>query len=209
MIAIEQILYLVYRLSPFIIVCYFILNSLLNQSLNGIVYLCGLLFASVIAVVCKNFAGGPPPEKSELCDIMTIGEGGRLTSVPLSLVVYSYTFFYLLMFILEQAAAKRGNDITYKSPYTKENLNLVMRENVAALVLFPLLIIIDLVWNVMNNCVSIVGLGLAIAIGIGVGSLWGMVILRAKNPDLQILNVGNAQICSRPSKINYTCKVKS
>jgi hypothetical protein len=211
MIAIEQTLYLVYRLSPFIIVCYFILNSLLNQSLNGIVYLCGLLFASVIAVMLKSRVDDNA-EKTELCDIMTIGENNsRLTNVPLSLVVFAYTFFYLLMFILEQAARKGGNNLTTtgKGNYDPKHLNQVMRENVAALVVFPLLIIMDVIWIFMNNCVKLPGIVLGIVIGVFIGSMWGMIIVRAKNPDLQILNVGNAQICSRPTKVNYKCKTVS
>ena len=38
-----SIVYLFYRLAPFIIVCFFTLNSLINQDLRGLMYLCGLL----------------------------------------------------------------------------------------------------------------------------------------------------------------------
>ena len=38
-----SISYLFFRLAPFIIVCFFTMNSLFNQDLRGIVYLCGLL----------------------------------------------------------------------------------------------------------------------------------------------------------------------
>jgi hypothetical protein len=38
-----SISYLFFRLAPFIIVCFFTLNSLFNQDLRGIIYLCGLL----------------------------------------------------------------------------------------------------------------------------------------------------------------------
>lgn len=209
MFDIPQTMYLVYRLSPFILVCYFILNSMLNQSLNGIVYLFGLLFATVIAVICKSISGDNA-EKNELCDIMTIGENNsRLTNVPLSLIVFTYTFFYLLMFILQQSANASGSNLTSTKPYTISNLHASMRENIAMLILFPLLIIMDVIWNYMNKCVNITGIVLGIAIGTFIGSMWGMIIIRAKNPDLQILNVGNAQICSRPSKTKYRCKTVS
>ena len=38
-----SIVYLFYRLAPFIIVCFFTLNSIINQDLRGLMYLCGLL----------------------------------------------------------------------------------------------------------------------------------------------------------------------
>ena len=38
-----SISYLFFRLAPFLIVCFFTLNSLFNQDLRGIIYLCGLL----------------------------------------------------------------------------------------------------------------------------------------------------------------------
>jgi hypothetical protein len=38
-----SISYLFFRLAPFIIVCFFTLNSIFNQDLRGIIYLCGLL----------------------------------------------------------------------------------------------------------------------------------------------------------------------
>lgn len=38
-----SIVYLFYRLAPFIVVCFFTLNSLINQDMRGLMYLCGLL----------------------------------------------------------------------------------------------------------------------------------------------------------------------
>jgi len=206
MFDIPQTMYLVYRLSPFILVCYFILNSMLNQSLNGIVYLFGLLFASVLAVM---FGKGANSEK-EICNILTIGEdNSRLSKVPLSIVVFSYTFFYLLMFILEQSANLSGKHLNSFNPYTVSKLQISMRENVAVLIIFPLLIIIDFIWNLMNGCSEPQHIFYGVLIGTFIGCMWGMIIIRAKNPDLQILNVGNAQVCSRPSKTKYTCKTVS
>jgi hypothetical protein len=179
---------------------------MLNQSLNGIVYLFGLLFATVLAVM---FGKGANSEK-EICNILTIGDdNSRLSQIPLSIVVFSYTFFYLLMFILQDSANTNGKNLNSSKPYTVSNLQSSMRENVAALIIFPLLIIIDSVWNGMNGCSSIGFISLGVFIGTLIGSIWGMIIIRAKNPDLQILNIGNAQVCSRPSKTKYTCKTVS
>jgi hypothetical protein len=179
---------------------------MLNQSLNGIVYLFGLLFASVISVM---FGKGDTSEK-EICNILTIGENNsRLSKTPLSIVVFSYTFFYLLMFVLQQSANAGGKNLNSSKPYTISNLHTTMSENIAMLIIFPLFIILDFIWNLMNGCSEPLYLILGILIGTFIGSMWGMIIIRAKNPDLQILNVGNAQICSRPSKTKYRCKTVS
>ena len=50
-IDITNVSYLAFRMAPFIIVCYFILQSLLNWDLKGIIYLAGLLFCSVAIVL--------------------------------------------------------------------------------------------------------------------------------------------------------------
>lgn len=46
-----SISYLFFRLAPFIIVCFFTLNSLFNQDLRGIIYLCGLLILIATVVL--------------------------------------------------------------------------------------------------------------------------------------------------------------
>ena len=46
-----NILYMFFRLAPFIIVSYFTLQSIFNQDLKGVIYLIGLLVASVVTVI--------------------------------------------------------------------------------------------------------------------------------------------------------------
>ena len=51
---IVSLIYLFFRLAPFIIVSYFALQSLFNQDLKGVIYLVGLLIASVVTILVGN-----------------------------------------------------------------------------------------------------------------------------------------------------------
>jgi len=50
-----SISYLFFRLAPFIIVCFFTMNSLFNQDLRGIVYLCGLLILIATVILTPPY----------------------------------------------------------------------------------------------------------------------------------------------------------
>ena len=49
-----SIIYLFFRLAPFIIVCFFTLNSVINQDLRGLMYLCGLLLLLFFVFISPN-----------------------------------------------------------------------------------------------------------------------------------------------------------
>lgn len=48
-----SISYLFFRLAPFIIVCFFVLNSVFNQDLRGLIYLCGLMILIACVILAK------------------------------------------------------------------------------------------------------------------------------------------------------------
>ena len=51
---ISSLLYLSFRLAPFIIVSVFSLTSIIHQDFKGLIYLGGLLFTSVFAIMFGN-----------------------------------------------------------------------------------------------------------------------------------------------------------
>ena len=127
-VGITNILYLAFRLFPFILVTYFTLQSLLNWDLKGIVYLVGLIFACVLSVVfgksgfiTEGVSGMIPDPK---CNIITLGESGPLTNIPLSVTIYSYTFFYLLIFILNLANTTTPGGVLDKKGMKQSNMNM-------------------------------------------------------------------------------------
>jgi hypothetical protein len=182
--------YLFFRLAPFILTCFFTLASIFNQDFKGFVLLVGLLLACFIGSMIGrvfNFQTPSAAIDNNLCNMITIGQMENLSQLPLGQVVLSYIFFYLMIFI---------------------GLNKVFMQNVATLIFFPLLIIIDAIWNMNNSCFSVIQIFVAIIVGGVIGSLWGWVIYSTKSQNLQYFaGYSNNQVCNKPSKNTFKCSV--
>jgi hypothetical protein len=177
--------YLFFRIAPFIIVCYFSLSSIFNLDIKGLIYLGGLMITSVFGIMLGSLFGEIPEDRQPVCNMITIGNNGSFSKIPLGIIMLAYTFFYLLFIII------------------KYNIT---NSNIPTIVLFSFLIAGDIVWNFSNNCYSKIGIMGALAIGGGFGWLWGMVIDSINKPSLLYLNVGSDQtVCSRPSNQLFKC----
>ena len=177
--------YLFFRLAPFIIVCYFSLSSIFNQDIKGLIYLGGLMIACVFGVILGNLFGSIPEDAGAVCNMITIGNNGSFSKIPLGIVMLSYTFFYLLYIM-----------ITYN----------VQNNNIPTIVLFSMLIAGDIVWNFANKCYNPFGILGSLLIGGLFGYIWGIVIDSIGKPNLLYLNIGNDKtVCSRPSSQLYKC----
>ena len=196
-INIITLLYLFFRLAPFIIVCYFALSSLFNQDMKGLIYLVGLLFACFVTFLVgqtlpisytsgeNDSVPGIAKVVSPVCNLITIGTNGSFSRIPLGLATLSYTFFYLVYIIV------------------KNQLEL---NNLPTLIFFPILILADLIWNIMNDCYSTLCLVLSLAIGGAMGVAWSIIITNLNQPNLLFMNIGSSQsVCQRPSKQLFKC----
>ena len=103
---IVSILYIAYRLSPFIIVCFFSLSSIFNQDLKGLIYICGLLITVFFSILVGNMGKSHFTvsyhnedvvynDVTRVCNILTLTKTGPLSLLPLSQVVLWYTYLYL------------------------------------------------------------------------------------------------------------------
>ena len=189
------IIYLFFRLAPFIIVCFFTLQSVFNQDLKGFVYLVGLLIACFVSTMVGKLLEGIFGEslkqnsKNLMCNFMQLKNDGFMSNLPLGQTVLSFTFFYLLYIILK-----------YK----------LVNQNIATAILFPLLIIGDFIWNWSHGCANVIMLFASLCIGAGVGIGWGYFINYTGKVDLQLFNgISNKEICSRPSRTIYRCRVRN
>ena len=214
-IDITNVSYLSFRMAPFIIVSYFILQSLLNWDLKGIIYLAGLLFCSLAIVLLngpmKFFF--PEPANRDLpdgrCSIISLGDGGNLlSSIPLSVAVYSYTFFYMLIFIFNLGNKSDNKGVLGSSSLSGSDLNAAFQQNIPTLVVFPLLCILEVSWILKNKCVyePMFFITCSIVVGSVFGVLWGILITSLKNPDLMYLSKSGVEVCSRPSKTYFSCR---
>ena len=195
---IVSLLYLFFRLAPFIIVCYFSLSSVFNQDMKGLIYLVGLLLSCFVTflvgqTVPLSYTIGVDPnipnERREInngvCNMLTIGKDGSFSNIPLGISILSYTFFYLVYVIQKMKIAT---------------------SNIPTLIFFPLLILGDLMWNIKNDCYAPFGIIIAMSVGVLFGFFWGFVVDNFNQPKLFFLNVGASQaVCQRPSKQLFKC----
>ena len=190
MINVSFLLYTAFRLAPFILVSFFSLSSILNQDVKGIVYLAGLLFASFIATIIGSTSDSfkikeENMDNSLICNVLTLTDNGRLSNVPLSMVVFSYTFFFLVYVI---------------------SYNNLAVQNIPTLIIFPLIIIAEFAWNMFYKCTTMYGIIVAFAVGSLVGVIWSAIIVSSKAVSLQYFNgISNANTCTRSSTQKFKC----
>jgi hypothetical protein len=185
---IVNLIYLFFRLSPFIIVSYFALQSIFNQDFKGLIYLVGLLMASVTTIVVGNVMPKQdvPVLSQAKCNMLTLGASEPLSRLPLSQTVFGYTLAYLSYFI---------------------GVNNLQSQNIATFVIFPLIVVADFMWSTSNGCSSPEFLLTSLIIGGLIGVLWAMIIDSTKVADFTYFSgINNKDVCSQPSRSMYRCR---
>jgi hypothetical protein len=189
MINVSFLLYTAFRLAPFILVSYFSLSSILNQDVKGIVYLAGLLFACFIAAMFGNMemfkTNTENIDNEMICNVLTLTDTGRFSNIPLSMVTFTYTFFFLVYIIADKKLAV---------------------QNIPTLIIFPLIIIAEFAWNKFYGCSTMIGVICAGFIGGAIGVIWSMIIAKSGAVKLQYFNgISNSNVCTRSSTQKFKC----
>jgi hypothetical protein len=183
-----NLIYLFFRLSPFLIVSYFALQSIFNQDFKGLIYLVGLLMASVTTIIVGNVLPKQdvPALSQAKCNMLTLGANEPLSRLPLSQTVFGYTLAYLSYFI---------------------GVNNLQSQNIATFIIFPLIVIADFMWSTSNNCASPEYLLTSLIIGGLIGVLWAMIIDSTKIADFTYFSgINNKDVCTQPSRSMYRCR---
>ena len=183
-----NLIYLFFRLSPFIIVSYFALQSIFNQDFKGLIYLVGLLMASVTTIIVGNVIPKQdvPALNQAKCNMLTLGANEPLSRLPLSQTVFGYTLAYLSYFI---------------------GVNNLQSQNIATFVIFPLIVVADFMWSTSNGCASPEYLLTSLIVGGLIGVLWAMIIDSTKVADFTYFSgINNKDVCSQPSRSMYRCR---
>ena len=181
---------LLYLLAPFIIVCYFLLFSIINADLKGVIYLIGLVSCTMLTVFIGNGIVGKNDSQtaqSALCSLITINHIAGISNIPISLTIYSFTAAYLL--------------------YTVSATGYIL-PNVVPFLFFGVLIIGDMIWLSSNNCFSGGNIITAFVIASLLGAGWGYAINRTNNKSLQYFT-GDDSVCTMPKKRTFKCKKRT
>ena len=186
-----QWFYLIIRLSPLLVVSHFVLQSILNQDAKGIVYLTGLIFTCVFAIGVGKvlpFSKDDITQKDLVCSSMGFGD---FPNVSVSQVVLGFTYGYLMYIIYN---------------YSLDGSNYAS-SNMPTIVLFPILIATNGLWNLTNKCVNLPVLFASAVVGAGGGCGWGHFLKSSGYKELALFNgISNQAICNRPSKTKFVCK---
>lgn len=194
-----SLLYISFRLAPFILVSYLCLFSLFSQDFKALIYIAGLLIACFITILLNNnisdvklqwlIYGDNEQNIPEVCQSLSLTGNYPLSRLPLSQTVFNFTFAYLLYVI---------------------NKFSMYQTNLPTLIVFPLLIISDFMWNISYSCSTVIGLSISIGIGLLVGYLWAWMVDKLQVKNLQYFNgISGQSLCSRPSSQLFKCTVKS
>ena len=186
---IVSIIYLIIRISPLLVVSHFVLQSILNTDSKGIVYLIGLVFTCLIASSIGALMSEGEIESSNDIDCKSMGLL-EFPNISLSQVSLGFTYGYLMYIIFYYA----GKGKTYA------NLNL------PTIVLFPLLIIGNGLWNNLRGCSKMSILALSLVLGLFGGAVWAYALKYAGYKHLALFNgISNQAICSKPSRTKFKC----
>ena len=187
------ILYVGFRLAPFILVSFFVLSSLFNSDIKGLIFLSMLLFNCFITIMIGNML--PPdafsdPNQNGVCNGLTLTKSGPLSpNLPLNINIMSFTFAYLAYII-------------YK-------YDLIMT-NIPTVIVFSMFILYNIYWQVQNRCSSFLYSFFSLAVGWGLGWIMSMSIDAAKIVQLQYFNgLTNQEVCTRANNKKFTCKTKA
>jgi hypothetical protein len=197
----KALLYVAFRFAPFILVSYFIVSSIFNADIRGIVFLGMLLLNCVITISVGNMLSDMPfmmvspatRNKYGTCNTMNLTSGGPLSRVlPLNINVFAFTFGYLANLL-----------------DTPDNKQLVIR-NIPMIIVFSVIIIAQFIWSLSNGCASVGGLLLSLGMGFGLGWGFSKAIVQSGISDLQFFNgIKNEEVCTKMSDELFNCTVEN
>ena len=181
----NSILYLFYRLAPFILVSFFVLGSIIGGEVKGFVYLVGLITACCMCFMGMGWIGeNANDHRAAVCDSLIIN-GITSDQTPISMAIFAFSFFYLVY------------------PVAKYHIEI---DNVPMLVFFPILILADAYWNTQYECFPVLNIFLTLIIAGGFGVGWAALMDLTKLKGLQYYSVGtNREVCKRAGKQKFRC----
>lgn len=172
-------------ISPFLVVFLFVLISVINTNLKGMIYLLGVILLFFTVLMFQNVLRmAPSIKKRPYCNLFN--QNDSINGVPsFNSSIFTFTLTYLFL------------------PMA---LNGIM--NFPLLVLLLILYVIDIIMKTSNFCTTYVGVALGSIVGIVWGITWYFII-QTQNANLLYYDdlLSNKVACSRPSQQQFKCAV--
>jgi len=174
-------------LAPVLLAFFFVMLSILNQNIKGLVYIAGVLLATVINIPIMNLIKSPiSPDASLTCNLVEIPFLTNYNSPAPSSLLIAFTFAYLFL------PMKANNQM---------NFAVIS----ALLVLFAM----DAVTRITGKCTTVSGTVIGGLVGVVFGTIW-YTVFHAVGADYLLyfdeLDSNNV-VCSKPSKQKFKCSV--
>lgn len=188
-LALNSIIYVAFRLAPFIIVSYFVLSSIFGGDIKGIIFLGLLLINCIITVAIGNVIPPGTISSNLVCNTLNLSQVSPLSrSLPLNINIFGFTFSYLLYIILKYD---------------------LVGSNWATLTFFPVLIAYQLWWSHVNGCTGIGYSAISLTIGVVLGIAFSSAIDASNITEMQYFNgISSTSVCKQPSRYYLKCKSK-
>jgi hypothetical protein len=184
----DNILKTVSILSPIIVVFFIVMSSLFNQDLKGLVYLAGILIASMINVFLMTQLQSPyEPRPGEFCSLIDLPFFGSAFDSPApSSVMIAFTAAYLIVPMIFNS-----------------QMNYIL------MAFFLIIFGIDGFYKTSVNCTKTSGVILGGLTGLFLGLSWFILFHSTGYDSLLYFNdfQSNNVMCSKPSKQTFKCSV--
>ena len=179
-------------IGPYITIGCFLLLTIINMNIKGVIYFIGIVLLLFVSNIVNNLLpsikrkDGTIHDQSSLALCQAFGFSIMHGSLPFGILVYSYTFIYLFIPMIQT---------------TIMNYPLLM----TLLLLLGTDMIIQLDTHCFKKSTLIMGLVTGIIVSVG----WVFIVAALAPDALYSLSdyASDKQVCSMPSEQNFKCKV--
>lgn len=183
----SNMIQLVSALAPLLVGSFFIMLSLLNQNVKGIVYLAGAVLATVLNIFVMNQIGSPvAPDASMLCNLVELPYLTKFNSPSPSALFIAFTFAYVFL------PMRYNNQMNYP-----------------VIITLLCLLALDSLSKIKGKCTTAGGSVLGSLLGFVFGALWYSLFHGMGYDSLLYFDEmdSNNVVCSKPSKQTFKCSV--
>lgn len=184
----DNILRMVSLLSPIIVVFFIVMSSLFNENIKGLVYLGGILIASMINLFLMNqIKSENEPKPGQICNLINFPILNSIYDSPApTSVTLAFTAAYLIIPMI----------------YNSQINYLVMA-------FFLIIFGVDSFYKVSEGCTKTSGILLGGLVGIFLALIWFILLHSNGFDSLLYFNdfQSNRVLCSKPNKQTFKCSV--
>jgi hypothetical protein len=184
------LLYIGFRLTPFILVCFFVLSSLFSSDIRGLLFLLFLLCNTFITFLFSQLFAPEhtiPDDKVSICNSATIGNNERFSKLPLNINTVAFTFAYLV------SLATMTNRVIMIIP---------------TIIFFSLLILAMIAWEITHGCSGLANIVISGTIGTTLGIAFAKLMDTYLKEFIFFGSISQVETCKRYNDEVFECSLE-